>query len=155
MQSIDRFDKAILDIVQSDNRVTSDALGRRVGLSATACQRRLKRLRESGIIAADVAIVSPQAAGNRLTFVVEVMLERERPELLAAFRKAMLGEDAVMQCYFVTGSADFILIVTVADMPEFNDFSQRALLAAPNVKAIRTSVVLDRVKFGMRVPFGD
>ena len=154
MPALDRFDKAILDIVQADNRVTSEALGGRVGLSATACQRRLKRLREAGVISADVAILSPEAAGRLLTFVIEVKLERERPELLAAFKAAMIAADEVMQCYFVTGQADFILVVTVPDMPAFNAFTERTLLADANVKAFHTSVVLDRVKFGLRVPLG-
>lgn len=82
----DRIDARILETVQKNNRLTSEVLGEMAGLSATACQRRLKRLRSEGIIEADVSIVSPKAVGRPLQMLVLVSLERERADIVDSFK---------------------------------------------------------------------
>ncbi len=86
MTNIDRADRALLDAVQKNNRLTSEELARIVNLSPTACQRRLKRLREEGVIEADVAIISPKAVGRGITMIVLVSLERERADIVDRFK---------------------------------------------------------------------
>ena len=127
---LDKFDKALLNIVQENNLLTSEKLAQQVGLSATACQRRLKRLRAEGMISADVALLAPEAAGTPVTLVVLVSLEREQRDLIDNFKRRITSYPEVTQCYYVTGNADFILIVRVASMEDYGAFTERASRAA-------------------------
>jgi len=153
-QAMDPFDVKILNIVQRDNRLSTEKIGHQVGLSPSAVQRRLKRLHEEGIIEADVAIISPDAVERRLTAIVEVTLEREHllSSVLDEFKKLMLATPAVVQCYHVTGDADFILIVTMKDMQEYEAFTRRFFIENRSVRRFQTSVVVSRVKSGTIVP---
>ena len=138
--------------MQTDTRRTARELSEAVGLSPSACMRRLNRLRETGIIEAEIAVVSPAAVGHRLTMVVEVSLERERPDIMSDFKKAMRMTPEVIQCYYVTGEVDFILIVTVKSMSDYEAFTNDFLFNNKNIKRFNTLVVMDRVKIGLSVP---
>src|SRR6266481_2829929 len=105
----DQFDKHILRLVQQNNRLTAGELADIVGLSPSAVQRRLKRLREEKIIEADVSIVSPKAGGVEVTCIVDVILERGSSQMIEKFKSAMQQLSEVMQCYYVTGTYDFIM----------------------------------------------
>ncbi len=120
---LDSFDIKLLNLVQTDTRRTAQELSEAVGLSPSACLRRLNRLRETGVIDAEIAVVSPAAVGHRLTMVVEVSLERERPDIMSDFKKAMRMTPEVIQCYYVTGEVDFILIVAVKSMSDYETFT--------------------------------
>ncbi|MBX3598416.1 MAG: Lrp/AsnC family transcriptional regulator, partial [Rhizobiaceae bacterium] len=122
------------------------------GLSPSACLRRLNRLRETNVIEAEIAVVSPAAVGHRLTMVVEVSLERERPDIISDFKKAMRRTPEVIQCYYVTGEVDFILIVAVHSMSDYEAFTNDFLFNNKNIKRFNTLVVMDRVKVGLAVP---
>ena len=152
MTTLDRFDLKILDIVQRDNRVTSDVLGERVGLSATAVQRRLKRLREDGVIEADVAVVAPKAVGQRVHMIVMVSLERERADIIDRFKRNIRTTPEVMNGYYVTGEADFMLVITARDMEDYEAFTRRFFYENPDIKNFKTMVVMDRVKAGFELP---
>jgi len=151
---MDSFDVKILNIIQRDNRLPSEKIADRVGLSPSAVQRRLKRLREEGIIEADVAVVSPEAIGRTLTAIVGVIIDKERPLslALAEFKNLMLKTPEVMQCYDVTGEADFIVIITAKDMQEYEVISRRLFMENPNVRRYKTSLVVRRIKSGMMIP---
>lgn len=144
---IDEFDAKILNILQENNQITSQALARRVNLSPASCLRRVKRLREEGVIAADVSIVAPEALGRRLTMVVLITVEREQPQLLDEFRRSMMQIPEVTQCYYVTGDADFVLVVNVVDMQEYEAFTNRFLFENRNIRRFQTMVVMNKVKF--------
>ncbi|MEH6823948.1 MAG: Lrp/AsnC family transcriptional regulator [Motiliproteus sp.] len=150
--SIDNFDRNILEIVQQSNRTTSDQIAEQVGLSPAAVQRRLKRMREQNIIQADVSVVNPKTIGRAVTLVVQVSLERERADLMDAFKKEMKNNKAVQQCYYVTGSSDFILIITAVDMEGYERFTREAFFDNANVRSFQTNVVMDTVKVGLTVP---
>lgn len=149
---MDKFDAAILTAVQDNNRLTAEQLSDCVGLSPAACQKRLKKLRDNGTIARDISVLAPEAVARGLTMIVEVTLERERAELIDQFKKTMLSAPEVMQCYYVTGSADFILVLTAKDMKDYEDFTRRYFFQQSNVSRFRTNVVMDRVKVGLAVP---
>jgi Lrp/AsnC family leucine-responsive transcriptional regulator len=149
---LDSFDHQLLREVQHDNRIGADALSARVGLSPSACLRRLKRLRRARVIEADIAVVSPEAIGRTLTMIVDVTLERERPDIMDEFKRSMRATPEVMQCYYVTGDTDFILIVTARDMRHYEAFTNQFFFNNPNVRRFHTSVVMDRVKVGLSVP---
>lgn len=153
MAALDRFDLKILDLVQRDNRQTSEVLGERVGLSATAVQRRLKRLREAGVIEADVAVIAPKAVGQRVQMIVMVSLERERADIIDRFKKSIRATPEVMNGYYVTGEADFMLVVTTKDMEQYELFTRRFFYENPDIKNFKTMVVMDRVKVGFGLPF--
>ena len=150
--SIDSFDRKILEIVQYSNRTTSEQIAEQIGLSPAAVQRRLKRLREQKTIVADVSVVSPKSIGRAMTFVVQVTMERERADLMDAFKKEMKQNPAVQQCYYVTGSADFILIVTAHDMEDYDQFTREAFFDNTNIRGFQTNVVMDPVKVGLFLP---
>ena len=149
---LDGFDRKILELVQCSNRTTSEEIADRVGLSPAAVQRRLKRLREQRVIRADVSVVDRKSVGRPMTFVVLVSLERERADLIDAFKTAMKSVPAVQQCYYVTGSSDFILIVTAEDMDEYERFTRSTFFDNANVRSFQTNVVMDAVKVGLTVP---
>ena len=149
---IDSFDRRLLAAVQRDNQPNAEALGQAAGLSPSASLRRLKRLRETGVIESDVAIVSPEAVGRALMMVVEVTLEREQPHLMDEFKRSMRSTAEVMLCLYVTGETDFILIVTAKTMRDYEEFTRRFFFDNPNVRRFQTLVVMDRVKFGLAVP---
>lgn len=149
---MDAIDAKLLAEVQRNARQTSDQLARAVGLSATACQRRLKRLRELGVIQAEVAVLSPKAVGRSLLMIVSVSLERERSEIIDRFKQSIRQAPEVMQAYYVTGEADFILVITARHMDEYEAFSRRFFYENPDIRGFKTSVVMDRVKAGLAIP---
>lgn len=149
---LDDFDRRLLAIVQRDATLTSETLGERLGLSASAVQRRLKRLRASGAIAATVAVVDPDKVGRATFFVVGLEVERERPELLARLRAWLAREDAVQQAFYVTGNWDFVLIVAAPDVAAYDELMSRLIADNPNVRRFTTNVALGIAKRGLRVP---
>ena len=149
---MDEFDVAILNQVQHNARLTAEQLSRTVGLSASACQRRLTKLRKSGVIEREISVVAPETVGRQLMMVVEVTLEREHPNIMADFKRAMKANPEVMQCYYVTGEVDFILILTTRDMQHYERFTQQFFFDNPNIRRFHTMVVMDRVKHGLAVP---
>ncbi|WP_050382229.1 Lrp/AsnC family transcriptional regulator [Bradyrhizobium pachyrhizi] len=148
----DRIDARILELVQKNNRLTSEVIGEIAGLSATACQRRLKRLRSEGIIEADISIVSPKAIGRPIQMLVLVTMERERSDIIDRFKKAIKSSVEVVNGFYVTGDADFILYVTARTMEDYEQFTRRFFYEMPDIKCFKTLVVLDRVKAGFAVP---
>ena len=148
---LDRIDRKILNILQHDNQITNLALADRIGISAPPCFRRVKRLRESGIIAKDVALVDPFKVGSRLIVFVNVTLEKQREDLLAHFERKMLEHHEVMQCYFVSGDTDYLLIIHVADMNHYNEFARRVFANEANIKMFRSSFCLSRTKYNTHI----
>lgn len=146
MLPLDDFDKAILKLVQQNNRLTADELGDTIGLSASAVQRRLKKLRDEKIIEADISIVSPTIAGFDITCVVDVILVEGNALALEKFKASMRSCVNVMQCYFVTGTYDFVIIVNARDMSDYETFTRAYLMDQPNIKHFYTHVVMDKVK---------
>ena len=152
-QALDKFDRAILDLVQCDNTMALRLIAEQVNLSTAAVQRRLKRMEEGGVITGNVAIVDPTAVGRPITIIVEVMAERTSLEALEAM-KAHFAVPEVQQCYYVTGEVDFVLVLTVASMQEYQALARRLFAENTNVTWFKTIVALDRVKVGLDVPSG-
>ncbi|MER9707570.1 Lrp/AsnC family transcriptional regulator [Mesorhizobium sp. M0204] len=148
----DRVDARILELVQKNNRLTSEAIGEQVGLSATACQRRLKRLREEGIIEADVSIVSARAIGRPIQMLVLVTLERERVDIIDKFKRDIKSSPEIATGFYITGEADFLLYITARSMEDYEEYTRRFFYENPHIKSVKTLVVVDRVKAGFVVP---
>jgi DNA-binding Lrp family transcriptional regulator len=151
-EQLDSFDLAILEILQRDNSIPLRTIGEAVHLSAAAVQRRIKRMRDSNVIVANIAVVDPARLGRAITILVEVVVESERIDLIEGVRANLLAAPEVQQCYYVTGEADFVVVVTVATMKEYEALTRRLFFSSQNVKRFRTLVVMDRVKIGLQVP---
>lgn len=149
---LDDFDYRILQRWQPDTRLPAKVIADEIGLSVAAVQRRLKRLREQGVIRREVAELEPARVGLALTCVVLVDLDRETSADLEHFRRKMRACAEVQQCYYVTGQYDFVLIVLAADMQAFDAFTRRSLVDDPNVRSFTTQVVFERVKTGCTLP---
>jgi len=152
MTELDRIDIGILQAVQQNNRLTSEELGERVGLSATACQRRLNRLRAEGVIESDISVISPKAVGRPVSMLVLVSLERERADIVDKFKAAIRSTPEVMIGYYVTGDADFVLLITAKDMEDYERFTRRFFYENNDIKGFKTMVVMDRVKASFALP---
>jgi len=150
--SLDAFDRKILALLQADNLTSQRDIGEAVHLSAAAVHRRIHRLIGDGIIVANAAIVSPEKVGRPITVIAEVSVESEREEELDALKQIFIGAPEVQQCYYVTGEFDFVLVITVADMKEYERLTKRLFFSNSNIKRFRTSVAMDRVKTTLHVP---
>lgn len=144
---MDRFDRKILSLYQHDTRRTAASIGAEVGLSAAAVQRRLKRLRAEGVIAAEIAVLDGRSVDRPITCIVSVSLNTG-PAQIEKFKRDMRDEASVQQCYHVTGSTDVMMIVTAKSMEAYGAFA-RTWFETPRVARYETHVVLDRVKAGL------
>jgi len=139
-------------MVQRDAKSRLEDIAEQAGASVATIQRRLRHLRSNGVLKGESAIVDPEAVGQGMTFLILVEMERERLDILDAFRRKIHSEDQIQQCYYITGEADFALVALAKDMNEYRDLIQRLFFDDTNVKRFRTSVVMDRTKVGMNVP---
>lgn len=149
---LDDADRRILEVLQENNLLPADRLGERVGLSASSVQRRMKRLRAAKVIVGDVSIIDPKTVNQGAMFIVEVTLERESADVVEAFKRRMRAAPEVQQCYYVTGDADFVLIVSAADISDYETIIQQLFLDERNIRKFKTGVVLSRVKATLSVP---
>jgi Lrp/AsnC family leucine-responsive transcriptional regulator len=148
MHSLDEFDRKILKLLQQNNKITAEELGNRVHLSTSAVQRRLARLRREKIIEADVSVISPAAVGWGITCVVDVSLHLGSSEVIDSYKELLSACEEVVQCYYVTGTYDFVVIVHTKDMKHYERFSKQYFMDHPSVKQFYTHVVIDKVKSG-------
>lgn len=151
---MDRLDLRILDQLQRDAGLTNQALAERVGLSPSACLKRVRRLKAEGIIQREVALLAPEAFGIHLHVVVEVTMTRDDKTLYREFIKRVEAAPEVSQCYQVTGEVDFVLIVSVPDMQDYDRFCETVLYAGEGVQKFRTLISRKRNKFDTAMPLG-
>lgn len=149
---LDKLDRRILAMLQKDARRSAELMGAEVGLSASAVQRRIARLREEGVITAEVAVIDQKRVGRPLTLIVEVEVERERPELLASLKQWIAAEAMIQEAWYVTGAGDYVLIIVARDVDDFEAMMQRLVVENANVRRYHTRVALGTVKRGMLVP---
>jgi Lrp/AsnC family leucine-responsive transcriptional regulator len=149
---LDSIDRRILRAMQLKCTLNADELAQASGVSPSTALRRLRRLRDARVIVSEVAIVDPKKLGRPLQMIASLKLKGEDAKAATAFRRQMCEDPMVMMCYFVTGSADYVVHVTASDMSEFNDFVQSRLVANPHVVFSETNVVIEAVKVGLALP---
>jgi Lrp/AsnC family leucine-responsive transcriptional regulator len=149
---LDLLDRSILDLMQRDARMSAESIGSRIGLSASAVQRRIARLRDDAVITADVAIVDPKRAGRPLTVLVDIEVEREHPERIVGLRRWIADQPAIQEAWYVTGDSDYVLVVSARDVEEYESLMQAMVAGHANVKRFTTRVVLGTLKRGLVVP---
>ncbi|MBY6049008.1 Lrp/AsnC family transcriptional regulator [Vannielia litorea] len=148
MTPLDSYDLAILRILQRNNATPQRAIGEAVNLSAPSVQRRIKRMEAEGVIAANVAVVAPDRVGLPLTIFAQVELVSETPDDIDTMKRRFREAPEVQQCFYVTGEADFMLVLVVESMAAYEEFTRRAFFAGGNVRKFRTFVSMDAVKSG-------
>jgi Lrp/AsnC family leucine-responsive transcriptional regulator len=146
MTTLDEIDRKIIAALQTEGRLAIVDLADKVGLSATPCQRRVKRLEEEGLITRYAALVAPSAMGFGLQALVEVTLEDHSEKTVEAFEAAIRARAEVVACYAVTGDMDFLLHIFATDLNSFSDFALKALLRMPGVKGTRSSFIMQAIK---------
>jgi Lrp/AsnC family transcriptional regulator, leucine-responsive regulatory protein len=149
---LDRYDRQLLQLIQDDIGVSAERLAERVPLSASSIQRRLRRLREHGVIEREVAVLNPEVMGRPTFFVVSLRVERERPELLDQLRRWLAAQEHIQQAFYVTGESDFILVVAAPDTESYDRLMGRLITENPNVSRFTTNVALSVVKRGLSIP---
>ncbi|HYH17122.1 MAG TPA: Lrp/AsnC family transcriptional regulator [Azospirillum sp.] len=149
---IDRIDRSILTELQQDGRVTNNDLAQRVGLSPSPCLRWVKALEESGVIRRYVALLDPAAIDLSVNVFVNVTLERQVEERLEAFEAAVVQWPEVLECYLMTGEADYLLRVVVPDLAAYERFLKDHLTRVPGVASIKSSFALKQVRYNTALP---
>jgi|SRR5215471_6604975 len=151
---MDRIDRKILARYQNDTRRIAASIGSEIGLSAAAVQRRIKRLRASGAIRGEVAVLDTRSVGISVTCIVLLtMASRPGPiRHLAQFKRDVMRLPEVQQCYHVTGTSDIVLVVTARGMEDYGAFARQCFEGNEFVTRYETLVVLDRVKVGLSLP---
>jgi Lrp/AsnC family transcriptional regulator, leucine-responsive regulatory protein len=122
-----------------------------VHVSAPTCLRRVKQLRDTGVIERQVAIVAPDKVGARLTAIVEITLDVQAADRMAEFETHVATEGAVLQCYRVSPGPDFVLVVQVADMPAYHSLAHRLCTSHANVRNVKAYFSTLRSKFETRI----
>jgi Lrp/AsnC family leucine-responsive transcriptional regulator len=153
---IDAIDLQLLTQLQRDASLSNQELAAGVHVSPPTCLRRVKRLKAVGLIEREIAILSPQrmaaVIGFGLTAIVEITLDRQDAESLAAFEARVAKEDAVQQCYRVSPGPDFCLVVHTRDMPAYQALTQRLMTFESNVRNVKAFFSISRSKFGTELP---
>lgn len=152
MAIIDDFDKQILKIVQENCRIPSEQIAEKVNLSASAVQRRLKKLRQDGVISQEVAIIEPDTFPQTITFITQVEIDRDNYSALKQFNQWAQNKEQIQQSYYVTGDYDLVLIVKTQCTKSYDQFIEVMMKEHPNLKRVNTQVVLDIPKQSLALP---
>ncbi|MCC6466971.1 MAG: Lrp/AsnC family transcriptional regulator [Alphaproteobacteria bacterium] len=146
MIELDAIDRKLLGLLQRDARMANQDLARDVGLSPPACLKRVRRLRESGVILADTATVDPRALGYSVMVLAHVSMERPREDLGGAFERKLRAMPQVLQCWKVAGETDFVMLVCARSLEEYQQFARDVLASDMNLRDYRSDIVLSEVK---------
>ncbi len=152
MQNLDRIDNRLLAELQADGRISNTELAQRVGLSQSACLRRVQRLEASGVIEGYGARLNPAASGKGDTVFIEITLSRQSEEALDAFERAAAASPDILECHLMAGDYDYLLRVAVADTADYERLHRKQLAAFPFVARIRSHFALRRVARRPGVP---
>jgi DNA-binding Lrp family transcriptional regulator len=152
--AFDKTDRKILDALQENARITNIELAQKVGLSPSPCLQRVRRLQQSGLISRYVTLLNPLALGLTVSVFIQVSLEKQVERALEMFEKAIRSRPEVMECYLMTGDADYLLRVVVADEQSLERFIVNYLSKIPGIASIKSSFALKQVKYKTALPLG-
>jgi len=149
---LDKIDLQLLEALQADARVAMQALADRSNISVPACYRRIRRLRENGVIEREIAVVKPQTMGWPLTMIVLVALERERTDIIDRIIQKFARVPEIVEAWYVTGDHDFALRIVARDMESFEALTRRTMYSDENIRGFKTLVVMRNVKSLSPIP---
>ncbi|MEW6401084.1 MAG: Lrp/AsnC ligand binding domain-containing protein [Chloroflexota bacterium] len=150
--SLDNTDRRLIDVLQRDGRITNLELAKTCGLSPAACHDRVRRLRESGVIRATVALIEPKALECDLLIFVEVLLDRTTDDVFRAFAEHVGLIPEILECHMVAGGFDYLIKARVSNMTAYRTFLGNILASVPGVRETRTYAVLEEVKESTLLP---
>ncbi len=148
---LDAYDRKLLHLLQGNNKLSQRELADAVNLSPSAVNRRIAALEADGVITENTSVVDPAKVGKPITVLVEVTLENERLDLLDEVKKRFVDCPQVQQVYYVTGDYDFLLVLTVSDMTEYERLTRELFFVSGNVKNFKTHVAMQRSKVSLGV----
>lgn len=149
---LDATDWKLLDLLQKDARMTNVELARAVDLSPSPCLARVRALEEAGLIDRYVTLLDAHRLGLQVSVFIQVRLERQIETALETFEKAMADRPEVMECYLMTGNADYLLRVVVPDLAALQEFIVNFLSRVPGIGNLQSSVALKQVKYQTALP---
>ena len=149
---LDRYDKAILQVLQHDGRISNSSLAERVSLSESACLRRMRSLEESGLVEGYTAIINQLKAGCPVNVFVNITLDRQDESDLRKFEDAVRKIPEVMECYLMTGDYDYVVRVVVADTADFERLHSKHLTRLPGVARVHSSFALRTIQKSRELP---
>lgn len=149
---LDKRDRQILIELQNDSRITMQDLADAVGMSTSACWRRVRALEDAGVIDRYAAILNARKAGFGLSAMVHVSLARHEEENVEQFIREVLRHPEVLECFATSGEADFHLRVVVEDIDAYNEFLDSFIFRLPGVSQVRSNIVLKEIKADTALP---
>jgi Lrp/AsnC family transcriptional regulator, leucine-responsive regulatory protein len=152
---LDKIDRKLLNLLQTDNQRSTKALADAVHVSQPTLLRRIRTLREAGVIAQDVSVIDPLALGYGMFAFIDISLHDQSDEAASNFEARVLAEPEVLQCYFVTGGFDFFMVLHVANMEAYYHFIRRVLSGSGNVRHFESRFPLKRNKFSTQIVFDE
>jgi len=152
---LDKIDRKLLNLLQKNNQMPTRMLADRLHISQPTCLRRMRELRASGIISADVAMVDPFGLGYGMLAFLEISLNNQSDEQMQMFEQRLARESEVMQCYFVSGDYDYFVIAHVLDMDAYYRFVRRVISSPGDVRHFQSRFPMKRAKFDTRIVFDE
>ncbi|WP_407177086.1 Lrp/AsnC family transcriptional regulator [Bradyrhizobium sp. STM 3562] len=150
---VEEQDQRILAELQKDGRATNQQLADAVGMSTSACWRRVRALEEAGVIRGYSALIDREQAGFATSAILHVSLERHDAKFVDEFVAQVSRRSEVLECFATTGDADYHLRVVVRDMKAYNDFLDTFMFRLPGIRYVRTNMILKEIKTGVALPF--
>lgn len=149
---LDEIDRKLLRLLQQNALVSTELMGETAGLSPTAAKRRANRLRRTGTIMRDASVVDPRRLHLNVFTLVMINLERDRREIVQSFKKSIESNPRVIQGFYTTGDADFVLLVASKSLEHYEQFTREFFWENKNIRSFKTMVVMDRIKYGLELP---
>ena len=149
---MDEFDRKIIRILQAEPDISVQDLAPRVGLSHTPCWRRIKKLEEAGVIAGRAVLLDPQAVGLPITAFAHIRMKSHEEETLEAFERMARSRPEIVECFSMSGEADFLLRIVLGSVADYEVFLKRTLLHMPGVGSVNSSFALKCVKLTTMLP---
>lgn len=150
--SLDHMDRKILDLLQTESGINARAIGERIGLSQSACWRRIQRMREEGVIREQPVVLDREKVGLTTMVFAHVKLTSHGRSNLSAFAEAVKRFPEVMDCYIVLGNVDFLLRIVAADIKAYEQFFFEKLSQLPGIQEVNSSIVLSDIKHTTALP---
>ena len=154
-RALDKLDRKLLNHLQKDNQIPTRTLAEKLHISQPTCLRRIRELRDAGVISADVSVVDPFGLAFGMLAFLEVSLVNQSDEFMHDFEAHMNKEPEVMQCYFVSGEYDYFLVVHVIDMDAYYQFVRRVISGSGNVRHFHSRFPMKKTKFTTRIAFDE
>ncbi|MFZ6689196.1 Lrp/AsnC family transcriptional regulator [Undibacterium sp. SXout11W] len=154
-RALDKLDRKLLNQLQRDNQIPTRTLAEKLHISQPTCLRRIRELRDVGVISNDVSVVDPFALAFGMLAFLEVSLVNQSDEFMHDFEARMNKEAEVMQCYFVSGEYDYFLVVHVIDMDAYYQFVRRVISGSGNVRHFHSRFPMKKTKFTTRISFDE